>query len=253
MTILWTHCFRRGVEGMTVWAVFSGRRSSAPRRRQADRRIRSTTRGRWSLFRGRRNRRVVPRRDKNLSEETAQESIPKSDEGVTDSAFRRLPAQLRCGMRIWVSAVFRYGLLGAKTVAVASLVALVGFGGFWAYRAVADSSYFDVSSLRIEGVDVALRTSLEKHASDIRGHSIFRIDLEQVRERFAANAWVKNVSVHRELPATLRVDVTPYKPVAAVLMGHLYLVDGDGKVFKRATQDEVDDFQLSPGFLGSGF
>ncbi|MEO6952048.1 MAG: FtsQ-type POTRA domain-containing protein [Polyangia bacterium] len=70
------------------------------------------------------------------------------------------------------------------------------------------------------------------------GQSLFSLDLSSVEKRLAKEPWVASVRVRRELPHTVAVDIVERDARVAVALGHLYLADERGELFKRATPEE---------------
>ncbi|HEX8952685.1 MAG TPA: cell division protein FtsQ/DivIB, partial [Polyangia bacterium] len=73
------------------------------------------------------------------------------------------------------------------------------------------------------------------------------VDREAVARNVSQEPWVARAHVRRELPSTLVIDVVEREAACAVAFGSLYLADGDGNVFKRATPDEVAGLPVVTG------
>jgi cell division protein FtsQ len=82
------------------------------------------------------------------------------------------------------------------------------------------------------------------------GTNILALDLDDLAERVARDPWVARAEVIRELPDTVIVRVEEHEPVAVLLAGAFYLLDGDGKPFKRLERSER---QQLPIVTGVGF
>jgi cell division protein FtsQ len=80
-----------------------------------------------------------------------------------------------------------------------------------------------------------------------RGTNILAVDVAELAEKVAADPWVARATVVRELPDALRVDVVEHQPAAALLAGHVYLVDAEARPFKRAEPGERGQLPLITG------
>lgn len=62
---------------------------------------------------------------------------------------------------------------------------------------------------------------------------LFKMDLDGVEQRILANPWVQRVSIHKEFPHTLVIQVAFYEPIAFVPtpQGELRYLSSDGEVF----------------------
>jgi cell division protein FtsQ len=68
--------------------------------------------------------------------------------------------------------------------------------------------------------------------------NIFQVDLDDLNRRLQAHPWVAQGSVHRVLPDTLEVEIHEKVAQAVLLAEHFYLVDEDGRPFKRLAANE---------------
>jgi len=74
--------------------------------------------------------------------------------------------------------------------------------------------------------------------------NLFRYDTKAAAARLEESAWVKSARVRRDFPDGVRIDLVENVPVAIAVIGDLYLVDADGKPFKRATVAEAAAIDL---------
>jgi cell division protein FtsQ len=82
-----------------------------------------------------------------------------------------------------------------------------------------------------------------------RGDAILGVDLTAARQRVAALAGIKSVTIERRLPGELHVLVTEREPIAIWQNdGRYSLVDGDG----MPAGDNIDDYPGLPLVVGAG-
>ena len=79
------------------------------------------------------------------------------------------------------------------------------------------------------------------------GDRLLAVDPDAVATRVTTHPWILSARVRRELPSALVIDVTERRAVASALLGALYLVDGTGHPFKRATFAEADGLPVITG------
>lgn len=77
--------------------------------------------------------------------------------------------------------------------------------------------------------------------------NILALDLVALSNKIVADPWVARASVGRELPNKLTVQVQEHVPAAVVLDRGLFLVDADGKPFKRLEAGERQDLAVISG------
>src|SRR5262249_38722500 len=118
------------------------------------------------------------------------------------------------------------------------LCGLLGGAAYGARYFVYSSPRFAVRKLRLSGAHRVPAEALTRRAAVPLGTNLLGIDTHAVETRLLGDPWLSAVSVRRELPATLRIEVTEHEPAALVALESLYLCDAAGVVFKRATPSE---------------
>lgn len=134
-----------------------------------------------------------------------------------------------------------------KALVVVALAAAVVWGGRCVVRHVIASPRFAVR-------DVEVGPSTRVSAEEIRalagvqlGDRLLAVDPDAVAARLTTHPWILAARVRRELPSTLAIEVTERHAVASALLGALYLLDADGRPFKRATFAEADGLPVITG------
>lgn len=117
-------------------------------------------------------------------------------------------------------------------------VTLVG-AGVAARWYLLHARHFALTVVRVSPTRHVTAESLIARAGVPLGINLFAVDRDAVARAVSQEPWVKRVHVRRELPSTLAIDVVEREAACSVALGPLYLSDGDGDVFKRATPDEA--------------
>jgi len=79
------------------------------------------------------------------------------------------------------------------------------------------------------------------------GDQLLAIDADAVARQLASHPWIASARVRRELPSVLAIEISERRAVASALLGALYLLDADGRPFKRATFEEADGLPVITG------
>lgn len=124
----------------------------------------------------------------------------------------------------------------ARRLVVAGVVVLLtGIGLWWGIRTALTSPWFDVRSITIRGVHRLTPGDVEALVSDLRRENILRVDLGRYRQELLESPWIGSATLHRELPATVVIDVTERVPLLVAHLGdRLYLVDRTGALIDEA-------------------
>ncbi|CAN5231736.1 hypothetical protein BH20ACT9_BH20ACT9_22020 [soil metagenome] len=120
--------------------------------------------------------------------------------------------------------------------------------------AVARSPLFDVTAVRVAGVSGAKAQAVRAAADLTTGQSLLSVDLETVTRRIERLGWVREASLERVPPTTLRIGIRERRPAVVLrARGGPWLVDEQGVVLARGTDPEltvVDAPQAAPGLVG---
>jgi cell division protein FtsQ len=130
------------------------------------------------------------------------------------------------------------------------LLALVGGTGFGLYRAyvwVLSTDYLGVKRIEVLSARRAPVGEIQRLVHSVRGRNILSIDLDEVEQAVAGHPWVIDARAERKLPDTVRIEVTEHRERALLLMGHLYLVNDRGQVFKRADPEDQEGMPVITG------
>ncbi len=161
----------------------------------------------------------------------------------------RQPLDLRAvGQRSLASVIF-----AAQVAGVGAVLCAAGAGGYLAYERLMGSSIFMVQKIRVEGTRRADATNIRRLAAKVAGRHIFSADLRAARAAALTHPWVKDARVYREYPDTVAVEVIEHQAKALLLIGHLYLVDTEGQIFKKATSTEADRLPVITGISRMDF
>jgi cell division protein FtsQ len=82
---------------------------------------------------------------------------------------------------------------------------------------------------------------------------LFDVDLFAVRARVQKNPFIREVSVNRDVPRRIRIDVEERIPVAAVAVDRLLYLDGEGFLLPHVRSEQIFDIPVLTGDVhGSG-
>ena len=152
--------------------------------------------------------------------------LPPVASGVSapsDRRFRR--SEVKPGSR----RAWRSVLRAALRWGVPSLL-LVG-GGLWVTSAALSSAALKVDRIVVRGNQHLTLTEVETLLSGLRDENILRVDFEKYRRQLLDSPWVADVSLSRQLPSTIALQVTERVPMAIARHGQqLYLIDETGVI-----------------------
>lgn len=129
-------------------------------------------------------------------------------------------------------------------LAVTGLLVAVPFAAKAAYMHAGRTALLPVTDVRVTGLRHVRQADFLKYMGDPEGGSLLGLDLSGMVARVSAHPWIKDVSVRRELPGSVRVDVTERTPAAVAETGAgRYLIDGEGLALARV---ETPDWDFLP-------
>jgi len=141
---------------------------------------------------------------------------------------------------LWSAIKLASGVL----VVVAASVA-VAWG---AHRYALSTPRFAVKKLDIRGSRRLGQQQIEKLAGIRVGQNIFALDTAAAEKKLLSDPWVKEVKITRQLPGTLRVELSEHEARAmASIDGSLYLLTRTGEPFKQLGDGDPFDLPVITG------
>jgi cell division protein FtsQ len=119
----------------------------------------------------------------------------------------------------------------------------------WGLRRYLQSSpRFAIRTVQVAGNVRRTAHQLAQRAGAEVGKNIFAVDLQIAKQTVETDEWVEHATVSRDLPSTIRIEVTEREPRAlALLGGRLFLVDGKGSPFKALKSGDPSDLPVVTG------
>ncbi len=106
---------------------------------------------------------------------------------------------------------------------------LFSFAAKEAYLYLITTSDLDVRHINISGNRIVSEEALRSVLTPLLKKNILSIDLEQWKKRVLMNPWIKEVSIKRDLPSTIQMEIEERIPVIFFLWkGKTYLADNSG-------------------------
>lgn len=141
-------------------------------------------------------------------------------------------------VREWLSRWGRRGAeLGVLAAAVVGLVVL----GRWTHSYVTVSPHFAAGVADVTGNDRVTSEEIQELSGLEPGTNIFALSTTDAARRIEEHPWISSAKVSRRLPSQVSIEVVERQAQALLRLGSLYLIDGEGAIFKElAPEDPVD-------------
>ncbi len=124
-----------------------------------------------------------------------------------------------------------------------SMPAAVYFG----HRFLTESPLFAIREITITGLSRISEIEAIAHLPIAVGDNLFRARLAESVERLESLPWVAKAEMRFRFPQGIEFAVLERVPRALVDLGHLYLVDEGGTIFKRAIPSDPLDLPVITG------
>jgi cell division protein FtsQ len=140
---------------------------------------------------------------------------------------------------------------------LAASLALSGIGMLAAlliigYLYLISNPYFAIREISVRGCKELTEKDILAMTAVKTSQNIFAVSLGDVEKRVRANPWIKEVSIGRELPDRLVIDLRERTAVSLVKKDtSFYLVDLDGVMFKKLEMSDEMDLPIVTGFQGT--
>ena len=112
---------------------------------------------------------------------------------------------------------------------MAVLLVEIGYVGYRGLSLFKGSPWFSLHNVVVTGSKQTKPEEIKELVLS-QNQNALTADLTEIKLRLEAHPWIQDAVIWRELPGTIRVQITERQPVALVLAGNLYLVDPSGRV-----------------------
>ncbi len=140
----------------------------------------------------------------------------------------------------------------AKFIVVLVFLLSVGGLGFLGYKVLAQSDFFQIADIEIEGCNYLTKEDvLELSGVDIHSNLV-GLDRQELINRLEAHDWIRKVSLDTKWSGRLTIMVEERKPVALVnVNGYLHYVDRGADIFATVGPGDETDFPVISGLDGT--
>ena len=134
-----------------------------------------------------------------------------------------------------------------RTVAAAAVSGALSFVGWQVWQWATASDAFALRTVHFSGLVHAREPDLF-HRSGLRiGENLLLADLARAARAIQADPWVASARLERRLPGEVVASIVEHRPAALVELGGLYVLDDEGRLFKRAVADDGLDLPILTG------
>jgi cell division septal protein FtsQ len=172
------------------------------------------------------------------------------------SLWSRVPApkQIVAGSARIANACGRMARRSLPVIGAGLALIALGVGALFGYRFVTTSDRFAITEIQINGTSRVAADDLRASLPVAIGDNVFGANLGDITTAARRQPWIAAVEVRRVLPHTIVVDVREHQASAvAVLDDTLYLVDADGRPFKRLEAHDGAGLPIVTGLSRAGF
>ncbi|VEN75291.1 putative Cell division protein FtsQ [Candidatus Desulfarcum epimagneticum] len=148
-------------------------------------------------------------------------------------------------------AAARRGFFLAGMALFVVFMAVLGFVFTKAHNAALRSAAFKAREIRVTGARFLSRRQVLDQAGIREGANVLAVNLSLARKRLLANPWIVDAQVKRHLPAGLEIGIRERAALAALDVGPGFLLDEDGRVFKRLEASDPPDLVRVKGLAFS--
>ena len=139
------------------------------------------------------------------------------------------------------------GTILVLVVAVVALLCHVGYGYMM------ETSLLTLREVTIEGCQKTFKKEILSMTQLDRRRNMLSIDLAKLRSKVEANPWIERAEIRRIFPDRISIKITERKPVAIILLDHLYYIDGQGVIFTRVPKGHQIDHPILTGLHRDDF
>jgi len=125
-----------------------------------------------------------------------------------------------------------------QSLIIATGVLILLIAAFQLYR----SGLFNVKKIDVAGSKIVSAVKVMENCAISENTNILTVNTGEVKQRIAKDPWIKEVSVKRVLPQTLRVEIVERVPVALITHGEkFYLIDEEYFIVAERESSEASE------------
>jgi len=133
------------------------------------------------------------------------------------------------------------------TVVFLISAALVSLAFVSAYQYLLTSSYFRLKNLVITGTGPEIERELIQMGGLDVEISTIDLDMKDIKQRMEIHPWVRSVSLKRQFPRSLHIEVERRTPIALVPGNIISFLDETGEVFKELKPGDNVEYPILTG------
>lgn len=115
------------------------------------------------------------------------------------------------------------------------------------YDVITQCDYFNAKTLKIEGGHRLSQNQIIEAAQVKKGMNVLNVNLAMVRKRLLAQPWIAEAEIRRVIPDGLHIKVKEHIPLAIIDLGHKFLLNENGRIFKEWTDRDPANLPLVSG------
>ena len=140
-----------------------------------------------------------------------------------------------------------------KATILVLTVAVVAFLWRVVYGYMKETPLLTLNEITVEGCQKTSEKDILSMTQLDRQRNMLSIDLATLRSKVEANPWIERAEIRRIFPDRIFIKITERKPVAIILLDHLYYIDGQGVIFTRVPKGHQIDHPILTGLHRDDF
>jgi cell division protein FtsQ len=123
----------------------------------------------------------------------------------------------------------------------------------YAYNYTICAPYFKLGDTIVRGCAKVSEREVRELAGVDASMNILALNLDKMTDKIKGNPWIKDVSIGRELPNRLVIEIVEREPAALIKKNEdLYIVDRNEEIFKGLGERDCINLPLLTGFCENG-
>lgn len=136
---------------------------------------------------------------------------------------------------------------GFKVIMGIAIVGFVSCGFIFIHDFLTQSDYFNARNLTIQGHSRLTDKQIMNQARVNKGINILAVNLSAVRTKLLAHPWVAEAEIRRSIPSSLDIKIEEHVPLAILDLGHKFLINTKGEIFKAWEKSDPPDLPIING------
>lgn len=134
-----------------------------------------------------------------------------------------------------------------RIMSLLGFVLILSAGFVLCHDIILQLSYLNIKNIEVIGLSRITRDFVLERTEISSGKNIMTVNLTKARKTLESETWIESAEVLMKLPETINIKIKERTATALIDFDEFYIVDSNGKVFKKFEDGDPDNLPIITG------